>query len=144
MWSTWTWKIAPVLFIIIPILIGYSDPEARYFSLFFIGLSIFMFFFSNAKIWLQLHNIYIGNKKLIIQKSVSSKSKIEVPFDNALKVEYMPFAQQIIGKFWYLQPQSSNRTFVYFWPIKTEAKWDTSKLNQICIAADYKREKYEV
>ncbi len=141
MWSTWTWKVAPVFFILIPMIIGFSNPGAWYFCIFVMGSAIFIFFFSKAKIWLELHNIYIGNQNLIIQRSVSAKPNIEVPFDNALKVEYIQFAQQIIGKFWYFEPKSLKRTFIYFWPTIAEAKWDTSKLYQICAAADYKREK---
>lgn len=139
MWSTWTWKIIPVLFIILPMLICYSDPEAMYFCLFFTASAVYMYSFSKANVWLKLHNIYIDSQNLIIKKSVSSKPKYEISLDDAIKVEYQQFAQQTIGKFWYLEPQSSAKKFVYFWPTKREAKWDTSKLHQICVAADYKR-----
>jgi hypothetical protein len=140
MWSTWTWKIAPVFFVIIPLMIGYLDPEARYFSIFFLVSAICTFSFTKAKHLLQLHNIYVNNQNIIIKRSVSINPKIEMPLNNAIKVEYLQFAQQIICKFWYFDPQTFKRTFVYFWPTKTEAKWNSSKLNLICMAAGDKRE----
>ncbi len=100
--------------------------------------------FSEGKILFQLYNVHLNKEIIVLKKSLSREAKIEVPVRNAIRVEYVQLAQQIIGKFWFYDPITTERKFVYFWPDYGEGKWDTSKLYLTCIESTYKREQNNV
>jgi hypothetical protein len=133
MLSTFIWRIARVLFFVIPFIILILDPKSTHFILLYTGIAIYTIFISETKRFFNLYTIYINDSEVILKKSLSVEPKIIIPYKNALSIEYQQFAQQILARFWFVDPNKNERTCVDFWPRAMEKQLSTSSLHSVCM-----------
>jgi hypothetical protein len=129
---SWILSIFPLFIVLLIAILAALGKIGSYVALFILILFILSTLSTNAKYILVLSDIKIKNNKIFIKKSIGINFEV-VDFKNAINVEYYRVAQEIFGKFSYLEEASNKIKYAHFWPIRTEAKWDTSKLYMICV-----------
>ena len=133
---TWVWRLFPVTISILVMVLWLSDNEARSELFIFVPLALFPFLFTDAKHFLSLHTVFLTEEYVIIKKSLSFKPEVKIPHRNAVKIDFIPLAQQILGRFWYKDPITNKKNYIYYWPTRPEAKWESSTLHKVCFKAD--------
>ncbi len=128
-----------MIFLTSGLLVAYLDPRHTYSAVLFLLASGYALFFSKGNMLLQLRNLYIDDERLIVAGSFSVKPKMEIPFANIIAVELIPLAQQIVGKLWYIDDDSGEKRFVYYWPNEREATPHSSRLYFLCAASEIAR-----
>jgi hypothetical protein len=138
--GSWVFRMMPVFIIGVLGITVFKEPQYWWVAVIFIAILVYEFFSPKPNKMYQLHDVYIDSEKILVKLRFSRKPKIEIPLNNAIRVDYTQ-SGQIFGQFWFYHPETSVKSFVYFWPTLAEAKCESSKLYTACIAAGYEREK---